>query len=286
MGDDVRGRRRGGVRAVRVGRGVAVLGAIAAMLGAAMGCQAVAGLGDFTPDDDGATTSSGRGGAGGEAAASAQGGAPGDGGGTTGSSTSTGSTANTATVTSTSTSTGSGCGVDHVVISEVRTRGPEGGNQDFIELFNPTDATVVLDTRWRLDSRGEESATYTPRWTGDPQLTIGPGEHVLLANEEPGNPLGGATADALYNSGVPDGASVVLYRDDAVVDAVCFVCVLGELPADFECEGEPLSRDAGCQTGGDRSVNRRAAGGVAGCADTDVNAADLEDLEPSTPTSD
>jgi hypothetical protein len=248
-------------------------------------CQAVAGLGDFAPDD-GATTGSGRGGAGGDSSSSADGGAPGDGGATvasTASSTSTGSTS-IATATATSTSTGGGCAVDHVVISEVRTRGPDGGNQDFIELFNPTDATVVLGAEWSVIARGEEADNYAARWAGAPVLTLGPGQHALLANDERVNPLGGAVPDALYDPGVPDGASVVLMRGEEVVDAVCFVCKLEELPGDFECEGQPLTREPGCQTAPDRSIQRRSASGVPGCADTDDSAADLEDVEPSTPT--
>lgn len=250
-------------------------------------CQAVAGLGDFAPDD-GATTGSGRGGAGGESSSSADGGAPGDGGATSGSTASSTSTVTTSsttvTSTATSTSTGGGCAVDHVVISEVRTRGPDGGNQDFIELWNPTEATVVLDAGWSVIARGEEADNYAPRWEGDPVLTLGPGEHALLANDEPVNPLGSAVPDALYDPGVPDGASVVLMRGEEVVDAVCFVCVREQLAGTFVCEGQPLAREAGCQTAPDRSIQRRAAGGVPGCADTDDSATDLEDVEPSTPT--
>jgi hypothetical protein len=256
--------------------------AVALSILTVVGCQAIAGLGDFAPDDGGGAAG-GPGEGGGGASASAGGAAPGATTAVTGASAGTGATSSTG-----STSTGSGpggCGPDHLLVAEVRTRGPGDGNQDFIELLNPTDRTIVLDGSYRVVVRGEGASGYTDRWTGDGSLSIGPGERLLLANAQDDNPLGDATPDAVYGSGISDGASVVLHRGDAVVDAVCFVCGEGAALGDgYVCEGAPLVRPPACDEAGDRSVQRRSAAGVDGCADSDDNSADLEDASPSTPS--
>jgi hypothetical protein len=248
----------------------------------AIACQNIAGLGEFTPqgDDVASTTGEGggdRGGGGnGEGGRGATGGGSGDGG-----SGGEPSPTSSSTVTSTTTSTGGGCTLDHLVISEVRTRGPDGGNQDFIEIFNATTAPITLGADHHIDARGEDSGNYGERWRGDGTITIPAGGRALLANEEDDNPLGGAEPDDVYQSGIPDGASVVLYEGETVVDAVCFTCE-GQLDEDYVCEGTPLSRGATCGDDGDASVQRRPEGGVDSCTDTDENATDLDE-GPSTP---
>src|SRR5687768_4364380 len=37
----------------------------------------------------------------------------------------------------------------NIVISEFRTRGPDGGNDEFIEIFNPTDSIVDI-SGWKI----------------------------------------------------------------------------------------------------------------------------------------
>lgn len=253
---------------------VAVALAWSCAVGGGLGCQSIAGLGDFAPDDDGSTSSGPSGGGG-------AGGAPSTGGSGPGTTSSTSSTSSTTT--STSTATGEACLADHLLLAEIRTRGPADGNQDFVEILNPTTATVTLDAEWRLEVRGEGAANYAARWTGNGTLSVGPGERVLLANSSEPNPLGGSTADAFYGSGISDGASVVLYQGATVIDAMCFLCDEAALDGGFVCEGSPLMRVAGCSAPGDRSVRRRSVAGVEGCADTDASTADLEEAEPSTP---
>ena len=249
--------------------------AIAALAGIAslLGCQSIAGLGDFAPDDDGGPASTGPSGGGGAGGASSSGG---------GDPATTGSSSTTSTTT-TSTGTGEGCFADHLLLAEVRTRGPAGGNADFVEILNPTDRTITLDASWHLDVRGETAMTYITRWTGDGSLSVGPGQRVLLVNEAEPNSVGGATPDGFYDQGISDGAGILLLQGETVVDAVCFLCAEGALDGEFVCEGDPLVRAGGCGDAVDRSVRRRSVAGVEGCADTGSNATDLEEAEPSTP---
>ncbi len=250
-----------------------------------LACQSIAGLGDFQLEGaGGATTTGAAGGAGGRAGPSSHASSSGAGGsgGAGGAGGDAGTTASVASSSASTSSGGGGCTLDHLVLSEVRTRGPDDGNQDFVEIFNPTDSAVTLTADFHIDARGESSGSYGTRWTGDGSIVVPAGGRALLVNDAGDNPLGGATPDGFYASGIPDGASVVLYQGGQVLDAVCFTCAEGALGAEYLCEGSPYSRDASCAMPGDRSVQRRAKGGVDGCADTEDNAVDLTEV-PSTP---
>lgn len=257
-------------------RRVVVAGCALVVVASTLACQSIAGLADFHPDGSGTSGSGGDGqggdGRGGDGPGrGGSGGQSGDGGGQGG-----GGAAAPATSTTT-TSTGGGCALGHLVIAEVRTRGPEDGNQDFFEILNATASTVTLTSAFRVDVRGEEAGAYDTRWQGDGGIILAPGARALIANNAANNPLGGATADARYQDGIRDGASVVLYEGDAVVDAVCFTCEAASLDG-FICEGAPFERPASCAADGDTSVQR----GADGCGDTDDNARDLVEA-PSTP---
>ncbi|MEI2827833.1 MAG: lamin tail domain-containing protein [Dermatophilaceae bacterium] len=80
----------------------------------------------------------------------------------------------TATNTPTQTSTPAPidvCAVNHVVISEFRTRATNGGNDEFIELFNASSAAVDISgwQIWGLNSTGScgERPNHHIDW-GDP----------------------------------------------------------------------------------------------------------------------
>jgi hypothetical protein len=177
----------------------------------------------------------------------------------------------------------SSCGIDHVVVNEVRTRGVAGGNDDFIELYNPTSLSVVLDDTWKLDTRAHNGASYVSKWIGDGGF-IPPGGYYLVANAL----YTQTVADDQLSSGITDAGSIRLRQDGATVDAVCMQFSSSTLTAlggaGFECEGTPESNlpHNNLTSGGsnsDVSLERNT------CADTQNNAADFAQRTPATPKS-
>ncbi len=112
-----------------------------------------------------------------------------------------------------------------VIISEFRTRGTTGATDEFIELYNTTDAPIQV-----ASGDGSTGWSIVTNVGGTPQLvaTISNGTnipargHYLIANSTnpngyslgayPGG-AGGATAtpDATYTTDVPDGAGIALF---------------------------------------------------------------------------
>ncbi len=63
-------------------------------------------------------------------------------------------------VTVTTGPSGGGTAVDHLVISEVQTRGLTDHNDEFIEIYNPTGSSVDI-TGWSLQYKSDTGTTYT-----------------------------------------------------------------------------------------------------------------------------
>lgn len=177
-----------------------------------------------------------------------------------------------------------GCALDHLVIGEVRTRGVSGGNDEFVELYNPLPTPVTLDETWtlayrRMDAPGE----FELRWTGS-GAEIPAGGHFLIAGlayEQlpPG--------DGALSSGIGDAAALQLRQGGARVDALCFYA-MGTAPAFAagDCEGDPAENphDDTSGTNANASLERKPGGASGSCVDTDHNDADFLPREPSTPT--
>lgn len=163
------------------------------------------------------------------------------------------------------------CGVEHLVIGEIRTRGIGGGNDDFVELYNPSAFSILLTTTTTLESRAADSGSPTVRWSGAGRSYVPPGGHVLLTGT--GYLQDGVLGDGALSSSIADEASVALKDNGVVVDAVCFYCGVNPFTPDFDCEGEPVLR-TGCDTS-ISSVERREGGLAGSCVDSDDNNADF-----------
>ena len=50
----------------------------------------------------------------------------------------------------------------HVVISEFATRGANSATDEFVELYNPTDAPIDLSS-WKLEYKSATGTTWSPR---------------------------------------------------------------------------------------------------------------------------
>lgn len=101
-----------------------------------------------------------------------------------------------------------------VLISEYRPSGPAGAQDEFVELYNNTDAPILVDT---LDgSAGWTLATATGALVTIPNGTsLAARGHLLCANNTSGTgySLGTlAAADINYTADIADNAGVALFR--------------------------------------------------------------------------
>lgn len=128
-------------------------------------------------------------------------------------------------------STANVCGPNDLVISEIQTRGSNGGNDDFIEIYNPTNAAITFSSAYTVwNTNGDNTtANYGLRYTGT-GTSIGAHRRFLITNNAGSGYDGGVAANATYASGIKDAGSVVLKKNivggsfgtGTTVDAVCY----------------------------------------------------------------
>lgn len=157
-----------------------------------------------------------------------------------------------------------------VVISEFRTRGPNGANDEFIELYNNSDSPVSI-AGWKL--RGSNnSGSISTRLTIAGGTTIPAHCHFLATHT---GYSGAVAGDQLYSSGITnDGGIALTLPDDSIVDQI------GLSTGSAFREGThlaPLASDA------DVSYERRPGGSVGSGQDTNDNFTDFVFLTPSQP---
>jgi len=161
-----------------------------------------------------------------------------------------------------------------IVISEYRLRGPNGPNDEFIQLFNPSVADVNVGN-WML-----RSSTGTGLVTGLTTLpagtTIRRGCFYLIANTVSPNSVG-VTPDRSYlnANGTPDNGGLALLTNTGITaDQV------GNGPAAAFGEGNRLP--AFPATAVNQSYERLPSN-VSGFVDTNNNLDDFQLISPSTP---
>ncbi|HEY3665187.1 MAG TPA: lamin tail domain-containing protein [Polyangiaceae bacterium] len=180
-----------------------------------------------------------------------------------------------------------GCGVGHVIISQVRSRGASGAADEFVELYNATSAAVTLDASWNLDARSYIATSFAVRWAGTGKMVEPYGHFLIVGSSYTQSP----SADAqLASTGLSDASSVRLLHNNTPVDVVCIAYSASSTQAlsdvSFQCPGAPANNvphnDA---TAGniDQSLVRKTGGGTARCLDTGDNANDFTALAPAAP---
>jgi lamin tail-like protein len=163
-----------------------------------------------------------------------------------------------ATATSTSpASTGS------IVISEFRTRGPNGTNDEFIEIYNPTISAVDI-SGWKINASDKTGAPGATLAIIPASTLLRSGQYYLVANN---GYTGSVTANLKYGAAITnDGGIALLTSSNAIVDEV------GMDPNSFYNEGTTLPPFSGTS---DQSYERKLGGTSDSCVDTNDNANDF-----------
>jgi hypothetical protein len=183
-----------------------------------------------------------------------------------------------------------GCACDHLVVSQIRSRGAAGAFDEFIELYNPTSAPVTLDKAWTIDARSPGAASYTTRYLGTGGVIPSHGHFLVTGSAY----AGGVKSDAALSPGIKDAASVRLLHSGVVVDAVCYsysAATLSALTAangGFTCNSTPASNLPHDDTmsgasNSDAAIERKPGGAQGNCGSTGDDSADWATVQPATP---
>jgi hypothetical protein len=163
-----------------------------------------------------------------------------------------------------------------VVISEFRVRGPNGGSDEFVEIYNLSSSAVNIGG-WKL--RGSNSSgTVGTRATIPAGTMIQPGCFYLFTNSSTsGGPYSGPVpGNQTYGTGITDdGGLAITMPDDTPVDQVGMSA------------GSAFGEGTRFTSLGSANLNRsweRKPGGMSGHGqDTDDNVSDFVLISPSNP---
>ena len=161
--------------------------------------------------------------------------------------------------------------IPSIVISEFRTRGPNGANDEFIELYNNSDSPVSV-AGWKIRA-SNSTGTVGTRLTISTGTVIAGRGHFLATNAT--GYSGSVPGDQTYSSGITnDGGFALTFADDAIIDQV------GLSAGSTFKEGSPLAPLA---TDSDQSYERKPGGALGSSQDTNDNVSDFHLLNPSSP---
>jgi predicted extracellular nuclease len=149
-----------------------------------------------------------------------------------------------------------------LVIAEFRTRGPSGGNDEFIEIRNVSAGAISLNG-WSI--MGSNASGLTDTRANLANVTLGPGCAWLLGNSNTNGYTG--PVDQTYAVGITDDGGIALTGPGGVADQV------GLSAGSAFGEGARLPNFG--SSNGNRSYERTK--------DSDSNAADFRLLSPSAP---
>jgi endonuclease G len=160
-----------------------------------------------------------------------------------------------------------------ILISEFRTRGPAGANDEFVELYNATNAPIDIGG-WKIN-RSNGSGTINTQITISAGTMIPAHGHFLATNSAAGGYSGGVPGNQTYGTGITDdGGIAILNPANAIVDQV------GMSAGSAYKEGTVLSQ---LTTNTNRSHERKPGDGNGSSTDTDNNGADFQLITPSDP---
>lgn len=169
----------------------------------------------------------------------------------------------------------------NIVISEFRTRGSDGGNDEFVEVFNPTQNPIDI-SGWKIVRSSSTGTSPSTRHVFG-SVTLQPGQYYLVGSATYANDVtqvsvdaianGGnstATPNPLFDIGLADGGGLALrMANDTIVDQV-------GIGATAFGEGTRLLTEL-------TSDNDRGYARVNVCEDNNNNSADFTLTNPSQP---
>ncbi len=181
---------------------------------------------------------------------------------------------------------GTTCSEYQLLISEARFHGPNGGTDDFVEIYNAAPGRAVLTSDITLASKTLGGASFNDKWpdaTVTFPINLPSHGHYLMAG---GGYAGAAAADFKLAAGtglVADKAAVVLKDKTTVLDALCIYCGTGTFDATYQCEGTPINMTGCTSSTLDRSEERKPGGAAGNATDTNDNTADFSLISPANP---
>ena len=158
-------------------------------------------------------------------------------------------------------------------INQFRVRGPAGGNDEFVELFNAGYSAVDL-SGYKLNA-SNASGTSGTRLSLPGGTSIAPGCYLLLTNSASGGYSGSVAGDLKYTSGITDdGGLALLDTAGSIVDQV------GLSSGSAYKAGTPLTSLGSSNADKGYARKPNAAGAPQNSGD---NSADFVVLSPSSP---
>ena len=158
----------------------------------------------------------------------------------------------------------------HLVISEFRSRGPNGSNDEFIELYNPTGAAVTIGG-WSIRRSASCGVTTYSLVSIASNTTLQAGQHFLAASSSNSTVTG---ADQTFSASLADEGGLALVDPAGQVVDQAGMCISTQYR-----EGTNLVPLSGTV---DQSYERRPGGNTA-CYDTNNNAGDFVLITPANP---
>ena len=161
-----------------------------------------------------------------------------------------------------------------VVISEFRVRGPLGGNDEFVELYNASNSPVAIGG-WTM--RGSNNAAgVSIRATVPAGTTLAPGCFYLFTNTAASGYSGAVPGNQNYTVGITDDGGIAVFDGAAtVVDQV------GMSTGSAYKEGTTLASLGSSNL--NRGYERKPGGAAGNGTDTDNNVTDFQLITPSNP---
>ena len=157
----------------------------------------------------------------------------------------------------------------NILISEFRTRGPLGGNDEFVEIWNGSNVAVNIGG-YRLNG-SNNAGTITTRATVPSGTVLNPGCYYLFTNSSvSGGPYSGATpGDQTYTTGFTDDGGLAILEP---LPSIVIVDAAGMSAGSAYKEGTILTPTP---LNNNQSYERKPGGAGGNNVDTDDNANDF-----------